>query len=258
MLQRDVFRLRHQPEGDTHKRQVQSGVEPEGARRTNRIQQRQEGRADNHVRHPVGGGGTGDTKIAAFERLDLRTQNPHHRRGTHCISGDTEHRHPNRHPRQAARRRTVIKLHQAVAEDQRTNRHHAKADFQRWFAPGFVHRKDGDKSGEHKGQADHQRGDHLLFRGGKTGHLKDARRVIHDDIHTGELLHRLQQHAEKDRAAHVAVVLEQLKAALLQLQAFANFIQLFTRFFRCIAQHAQHLFRFNMTPFLRQPARAVG
>ncbi len=33
------------------------------------------------------------------------------------------------------------------------------------FTPGLIDRKDGGKRREHKGQSDHQRGDHLLFRG---------------------------------------------------------------------------------------------
>jgi hypothetical protein len=66
----------------------------------------------------------------------------------------------------------VIKLHQAVAEDQRAERHHAEANFQRRFTARFIHGEYRNKGGEHKGQPDHQGGDHLLFGGGKPAILK--------------------------------------------------------------------------------------
>ncbi len=191
MLQRHPFGFWNQPEGHTDKGDVQRGIQPERTRRADGIQQRQEGSPDNHIRHPVGGGGTGDTEIAAFQRLDFRAQDPHHRCGAHGVTGDAHHRHPHRQPGEPVWCRAVIKLHQTVAQHQRPHGHHAKAVFQRRFAPGFIHGEHGDKGGKHKGQANHQRGDHLLFRGGEPGHFKDARRVVHDDIHAGELLHRL-------------------------------------------------------------------
>ncbi len=257
MFQRHAFGFWNQPERDANKCHVQHRIEPERSRCTNRVQQRQEGRADDHVRYPVGGRGTGDAKVAAFERLNFGAQDPHHRRGAHRVACDTHHGHPDRKPGESAGSRAVIKLHQAVAEDQRAERHHAEANFQRRFAARLVHGEYGNKGGKHEGQPDHQGGDHLLFGGGEPRHFENARRVVHDDVHAGELLHRLQQHAEEDRPAHVAVDFKQCPAPLLELQAFADLIQLLAGFFRGIAQHAQHLFRLHVAPFLRQPARAV-
>ncbi|CCJ97069.1 hypothetical protein BN130_3617 [Cronobacter malonaticus 507] len=258
MFKRDVFGFRDKPERHADKHQIQRGIEPEGARRADMVDKRQKRRTNNHIRHPVGGGRTSDAKIAAFQRLDFRAQDPHHRRGAHRIARDTHHGHANRKPGDAGRYFAVIDFHQAVAEYQRTKRHDAKADFQRRFAARFIHRKHRDKRGEHKGQPHHDRCNHLLFGAGEPRHLEDFRRVIHDDIHAGKLLHRLEQHAEKHGAAHVAVGGEERPAALLHLQAFANFIELLTRFFRGIAQHAQHAFRLDVHAFGRKPARAVG
>ncbi len=98
MLQGHAFGFRNQPEGHADKRHVKHRIKPEGSRRTNCVQQRQEGRANDHVRHPVGGGGTGNTKVAAFQRLNFRAEDPHHRRGTHCVTGDAHHGHADGEP----------------------------------------------------------------------------------------------------------------------------------------------------------------
>ncbi|CCK01364.1 hypothetical protein BN129_4106 [Cronobacter sakazakii 701] len=258
MLQRHVFGLRDKPERHADKHQIQRGIEPEGARRADMVDKRQECRADNHIRHPVGGGRTGDAEIAAFQRLDFRAQDPDHRRGAHGVTRDTHHGHADGKPGDAGGDLAVIDFHQAVAEHQRAKRHDAKADFQRRFAARFIHRKHRDKGSEHKGQPHHDRCDHLLFSAGEPRHLEDFRCVIHDDVHAGELLHRLKQHAEKHGAAHVAVGGKKRPAALLHLQAFTDFIELLTRFFRSIAQHTQHAFCLDVHAFGRKPARAVG
>ena len=118
MFQRDIFGFRNEPESNAHKRNVQRSVEPERTGSANAIKQCQEGRADNHIRHPVRGGRTGNTEIAACQPLNFRAQDPHHWRGAHRITGNTHHRHANREPGQATGSRTVIKLHQAIAQHQ--------------------------------------------------------------------------------------------------------------------------------------------
>ncbi len=55
--------------------------------------------------------------------------------------------------------------------------------------------------------------------------VQNLRRVIHDDVHPGELLHHLQQDAEEYGTAEVAVFFKQFPARLLDLQAFTNLIQ---------------------------------
>ena len=46
--------------------------------------------ANDHVGNPVGGGGSGDAKIAAFQRLNFGAQYPNQRTGTH---GKTDNKH---------------------------------------------------------------------------------------------------------------------------------------------------------------------
>ena len=50
----------------------------------------------------------------------------------------------------------IVELHQAVAQHQSAQRHHAKADFQRWLAARFIHCEHRNKGGKHKGQAHHR------------------------------------------------------------------------------------------------------
>ena len=151
MLKRDVFGFWNQPERNTDKHDVQRSIQPERAGGANAIEQRQERCANDHVRHPVGGGRAGDTEVAAFQRLDLGAEDPHHRRRAHRIPGNTHHGHADGEPGEAAGCGAIVELHQAVAQHQSAQRHHAKADFQRRFAPGLIDGKDGDKGGEHKG-----------------------------------------------------------------------------------------------------------
>ena len=60
MLQRDIFGFWNKPEGNPDKRDVQRGIKPERTGCANAVEQRQERCANDHVRHPVGGGGAGN------------------------------------------------------------------------------------------------------------------------------------------------------------------------------------------------------
>ncbi len=135
--------------------------------------------------------------------------------------------------------------------------HHQEAQRQGRLTPPAVHQSDGDKGRQHVGQADNNGAPHLLGRVGITRQFEDFWRVVHDDVHPGELLHHLQKHAEEHRAAEVAVLFKQRPAGLFYLQAFADLFQLVFRLSAGIAQAEQHAFSINEAAFCGKPARAV-
>ena len=77
-----------------------------------------------------------------------------------------------------------------------------------------MYRKDRNEGRENTGQSHDQSRNHLLFCGRKARHFEDTRRIVHDDVHTGKLLHRLQQHTEKHSTTDVTVDLKQCPTAL--------------------------------------------
>ena len=147
-------------------------------------------------------------------------------------------------------------MHHA-AQDAHSRCHDDKAKDQRRFTAPAVDQTDGDKGGQHVSQTDNDRPPHLLGGVGVACQLKDLRRVVHDDVHPGELLHYLQQNAEEHRAAEVAVVFKQRPAGLFYLQAFADFVELAFRFGAGIAQAQQHALGIDKAAFGGEPARAV-
>ena len=254
MFQRDVFGFRDQPQRQQDKQHVQTAVHPEGIGAAQRVEHGQEGGADNHVGNPVGRCGAGDTEVAAFQRLDFGAQYPNQRAGAH---GETDDEHQQHQDGDVLGGRGVNADVHHGTQDAHTRGHHDKAKDQRRFTAPAVDQTDGDKGGQHVSQTDDHCPPHLLSGVGITRQLKDLRRVVHDDVHPGELLHHLQQDAEEHRAAEVAVVFKQRPAGLFYLQAFTDFIELAFRFGAGIAQAQQHAFRIDKATFGGEPARAV-
>ncbi len=69
--------------------------------------------------------------------------------------------------------------------------HHQEAQRQGWLTSPAVHQTDSDKGRQHVGQANDHGAPHLLGGVGVARQFEDFRRVIHDDVHPGELLHDL-------------------------------------------------------------------
>ena len=143
------------------------------------------------------------------------------------------------------------------AQHAHTDRHDQEAQRQGRFTSPAVHQADRDKGRQHVGQADDDGAPHLLGGVGITRQLKDFWRVIHDDVHPGELLHHLQQHAEEYCATEVAVLFKQRPARLLHLQAFADLFQLVFRLRTGVAQAQQHPFGIVEAALCGKPAWAV-
>ena len=147
-------------------------------------------------------------------------------------------------------------MHHA-AQNAHAERHDDKAEDQRRLATPAVDQPDGDKGRQHVGQTDDDGAPHLFGGVGIACQFKNLRRVVHDDVHTGELLHHLQQDAEEYRTAEVAVFFKQRPAGLFYLQAFADLIQLAFRFSAGVAQAQQDAFGVDKAALSGKPARAV-
>ncbi|CCK08388.1 hypothetical protein BN128_2419 [Cronobacter sakazakii 696] len=246
--------FRYQQYGQHDEEQVETGVDPEGRRVAQRVEHSEEGRTDNHVRNPVGRGGERDAEIAAFQRLNFRAQHPDQRAGAH---GETDDKHQQHRDGEVLACRAVDAHVQHGAENAHTGGHDDKAQNQRRLTAPAVNQTDGDKGRQDVGQADNHGAPHLLCGVGVTRQFKDFRRVIHDDVHPGELLHHLQQNAEEDRAAEIAVVFKQRPAALFHLQAFTNLFQLAFGFGAGVTQAQQDALGVVEAAFGGEPARAV-
>ena len=147
-------------------------------------------------------------------------------------------------------------MHHA-AQHAHAERHDDKAEDQRRFTAPAVNQSDGDKGRQNVGQTDDDGPPHLFGGVGIARQFKNLRRIVHDDVHTGELLHHLQQDAKEHRAAEVAVFFEQRPAGLFYLQAFADLIQLAFRFSAGVAQAQQNAFGIDKAALSGKPARAV-
>ncbi|CXB79536.1 Uncharacterised protein [Salmonella enterica subsp. enterica serovar Typhi] len=138
-----------------------------------------------------------------------------------------------------------------------TNRHDQEAQRQGRLAAPAVNQADSDEGCQHVSQTNNNGAPHLLRGIRVPRQFEDFRRVIHDDVHPGKLLHYLQQNAKKHGAAEVAVLFEQRPTALFNLQTFANFIELTFCFRTGVTQAQQDAFSIMETAFRRKPARAV-
>ena len=87
---------------------------------------------------------------------------------------------------------------------------------------------------------------------------EDARRVVHDHIHSGKLLHHLKRDAEPDRAAEICVRPEETPTALRPLQLLFDIEHLLVHQPRVAAQRLEDSTRLILPTAHHQPTRAPG
>src|SRR5690625_4263327 len=251
LLQRDALGFGNEPEGEYQEQGIERGVQPERGRVADGVEQGQEGEADDHVGDPVGDRRAADAEIAAVERLDFRTQHPDQRAGRHREADDEHQQHGD--GEQLLGIGADAEVHHG-ADHAHADRHHHEAGVEDRFAPEAVDEADGDERGQHVDQADDGR-EPQLRGGGVTHAFENARRVVHHHVHAGELLDGLQQDAEADRAAEMAVAEEQADAVLRRLELLLDVGDLGFDPVLVAAQTLQYAARFLHASAHQQPAR---